>query len=232
MRTLLALLLVTTFAAPTFAQDDAAVTSTLQMDPEAPQQFRGWWLADNALLLVAADGSFKLWKGRDRYTRPHTVGRWHQRNHAVVMLESYALPRPRQARLSMWLDEGALKADLGSMTLSKAASPPRTPEDDLIGTWIGDGGKLHMLENLTYAWEAPLGETPEPVVLGSQQGTWSYRNGELRLVPLAPRQTAAITELVIDRKGKIIGFSSIRGPMTRPKPPAPTPTKVTPKRAA
>ena len=229
MRTLLILILATLFAVPTYAQDDTKVTSTLQMDPETPEQFRGWWLADNALLYVGDDGRFKLWKGRDRYLRPHTVGRWHQRNHAVLMLESYALPRPRQARLSMWLDNDALKADLGSMTFAKTDTPPKTPEDDLIGTWVGNGGTLIMQPNLTYAWEAPLGETPEPVILGSQKGTWSYRGGELRLVPLAARQTTAITELVLNEKGTVIGFTSIRGSMIRPKPPAPTPTKIAPK---
>jgi hypothetical protein len=126
----------------------------------------------------------------------------------------------------MWLDDDALKADLGSMTLAKVAAPPRTPEDELIGTWSGDGGRLVMHNNLTYSWDAPLGESREPVVLGSQAGTWSYRNGELRLIPLAPRQTAAITELVIDNDGAVIGFSSIRGSLHPPEPPVSTPKRA------
>ena len=229
MRMLFACLLAALFAAPAGAQTDAAVTTTLQMDPEAPEQFRGWWLADNALLKIGRNGSFQLWKGRDRYARPHTVGRWHQRNHAVLMLESYALPRPRQARFSMWLDEKALKADLGSMTLTKISKAPHTPEDGLIGLWVGEGGTLVMHDNLTYSWAAPYGESAEPVVLGSQDGTWSYRNGELRLIPLAPRQTTAITALVIDEDGGVVGFSSIRGSMERPEPAPPTPKKAVPK---
>ncbi|MCH2162628.1 MAG: hypothetical protein MK085_12250 [Phycisphaerales bacterium] len=206
-------------------QDDATsapepkVVTTLQMDPENPRDFRGWWESDDALLKVDVDGRYQLWKGRNRFSPPSQVGRWHQNNHAVFVLESYAIPRTPPARVSMWLKGKQLMADISgkSAPFRKSKKAPLAPEDDLIGTWRGPGGELVFNGNLTYIWKASGTDNSKPVSIQSQAGMFSFQKHKLQMVPRAPQQKPVVLSCTQDKNGRIITLSTDFGPMQRVK---------------
>ena len=206
-------------------QDDATsapepkVITTLQMDPENPRDFRGWWESEDALLKVDADGRYQLRKGRNRFRTPSQVGRWHQNNHAVFVLESYAIPRTPPARVSMWLKNGQLMADLSGRPapFRKAKNAPLAPEDDLIGTWRGPGGELVFNGNLTYEWKAKDTDNSNPVSIRSQAGMFRFEKHKLQMVPRAPQQKPVVLSCTQDKKGRIITLSTSFGSMQRVK---------------
>lgn len=209
-------------------QEPPRIVRTLEMDPESPQQFRGWWVSPNALLLIEANGGYQLWKGKDRFTLPQQMGRWHQRNHAVILLESYAIPRKPASRFSLWLKNDSLMADLvksGSATKKtvflKVAQPPPTPEDAIIGAWVGPGGQLMLNQDLSYEWTVPNSTLDAPATLASQRGHWSYREKQLRMIPLSKNQVPVIDEIVIDEKKRITTMRTSHGDMYRVAPAAP-----------
>lgn len=193
------------------------VVTTLQMDPEQPRDFRGWWESDDALLKVDADGRYQLWTGRNRFSPPSQVGRWHQNNHAVFVLESYAIPRTPPARVSMWLKDDQLMADISgrSSSFRKAKNPPLAPEDDLIGTWRGPGGKLVFNDDLTYRWKAEGTDHSNPVSIRSQAGMFNFRKHKLQMVPRAPQQKPVVISCTQDKNGRIITLSTDFGSMQR-----------------
>ena len=195
------------------------VVTTLQMDPENPRDFRGWWESDDALLKVEADGRYQLWKGRNRFSPPSQVGRWHQNNHAVFVLESYAIPRTPPARVSMWLKGKQLMADISgrSVPFRKAKIAPLAPEDELIGTWRGPGGELIFNGNLTYTWKAAGTDHSNPVSIRSQAGMFSFQKHKLQMVPRAPQQKPVVLSCTQDKKGRIITLSTDFGSMQRVK---------------
>ena len=214
------------------------IVTTLQMDPESPQEFRGWWVAKDALLLINANGGYQLWKGIDRYELPQEVGRWNQRNHAVIQLESYAIPRTPASRFSMWLKNDALMADLsrstakGKATLfQKTPRPPTAPEDAMIGTWEGPGGHLVLRQDLSFYWTAPESRVPGSTTLSSQGGEWSCRGDQLRMAPTARHQLPIIEGVVLNSKKRITALKTSFGELRRvPRPdlPAPTPSEEAP----
>ena len=99
------------------------------------------------------------------------------------------------------------------ITYSKSAHPPRVPEDDLIGIWEGPGGTLYLNEDLSYLWRAPDAHPTAPVSIASQRGEFSYRNKQLRMVPLARRQDPAIVSVVLDASNRITVIRSGLGDM-------------------
>ena len=195
------------------------VVTTLQMDPENPRDFRGWWESDDALLKVDADGRYQLWKGRNRFSPPNQVGRWHQNNHAVFVLESYAIPRNPPARVSMWLKGEQLMANISerSALFRKAKNAPPAPEDELIGTWRGPGGELVFNENLTYQWKLNGTDHGNPVSIRSQIGMFSFQKHKLQMVPRAPQQKPVVLSCTQDQKGRITTLSTGFGSMQRVK---------------
>ena len=215
------LLAVLPLGATAEAQQEAKpprVLRTIEMDPETPQEFRGWWVAEDALILIDAGGGYQLWEGTDRFATPVEMGRWHQRNHAVVLLESYAIPRRPASRLSMWIKGKELMADrqkpgasLSSTAFRKVSLPPVAPEDALIGIWEGPGGELHLNPDLSYLWRAPADAPAIPASLASQRGEWSFRNNQLRMVPLARRQVPVVEAVMMDEKKQITAMQTAHG---------------------
>ncbi|MCH2160991.1 MAG: hypothetical protein MK085_03865, partial [Phycisphaerales bacterium] len=193
------------------------IVSNFQMDPEKPREFRGWWASENALLRVHQNGRYDLWTGRNRFRKPRETGRWHQRNHAVFLLDSYAIPRTTPTRVSMWLRNDALMADVGGLKFPfrKLEQPPLAPEDELIGVWEGAGGRLTLMPNLSYYWEdtSPSGE--QPVSIRCQGGDFSYESRQLRMLPSSPRQEPVIVSTTRDEQNRITSFLTNAGSMQR-----------------
>ena len=208
------------------------IVTTLQMDPEAPRTIVGWWHGPSALIELASDGRYRRWNDVDRFRRPVEIGRWHRENHAVFWLESYAVPKTPRRRVSLWLENETLMADLARddrgiggagnrTTLRFHQTPPPCAADAFLGSWIGPGGELELLEDLSYRWKAPPSDGPAG--LGGQRGVWSLENGRLVLEPLPARDAPVLTDVDRDEQGVVVGIRSIRGPMTRPPKPAKVP---------
>lgn len=214
----------------TSAPDDAStsevpapvVVTTLQMDPEKPQEIAGWWHGENGLLEVTNDGRYRRWKDLDRFNRPIEVGRWHRENHAVFWLESYALPRTPRQRAALWLEDDALMANLDRReTYRFGKNPPACPADGLVGHWVGTGGGLKLHKDLTYRWTAP--KSTQPADLGGQRGRWRFGlDDRLHLEPLVTNQSPALISIRRDDQHEIVEIQSIAGPMSRAKPAAST----------
>ncbi len=208
------------------------IVTTLQMDPEKPRPIVGWWRGPSELIELAVDGRYRRWNDVDRFRRPVEIGRWHRENHAVFWLESYAVPKTPRRRVSLWLEDDKLMADLtrndrgvggagDPITLRFHRTPPACAADAFLGSWIGPGGELELLEDLTYRWKAPPSDGPAG--LGGQRGVWSLEDGGLVLEPLPARDVPVLTDIDRDEQGVVIGIRSIHGSMTRPPKPAKVP---------
>lgn len=204
------------------------IVSTLQMDPESPREILGWWIAEDELVHVAPDGRFRRWTSHDRLSRPDEIGRWHRENHAVFWLEAYTVPKVPRRRAALWLKNDALMATLSGIrpAFKHAERPPAIPADDLLGTWIGPGGRLEFREDSTYAWTAPATDAGPAASLGGQRGRWHLDGeGRLRLEPLVAAQPLVLVSLVRDEgetpaadDDRVAIIHSIAGPMRRPAP--------------
>ena len=86
-----------------------------------------------------------------------------------------------------------------------------TPEDALIGIWEGSGGELYLNPDLSYLWRAPADAPAVPASLASQRGEWSYRNNQLRMIPLARRQVPVVEAVMMDEKKQITAMQTAHG---------------------
>lgn len=204
------------------------IVTHLQMDPEDPREFRGWWKSDDALLRIRPNGRYDLWEGINRFRQPREIGRWHQQNYAVFVLDSYAIPRTEPTRVSMWLRNDVLMADVNGRTqpFEKLEHPPAAPEDELIGTWEGPGGRLTLTSSLGYRWEDTSERDQGPVSIRSQRGQFSYDNRELRMRPASPLQDPVVISTTRDKRNRITSFQTASGSMVRLKKPKPSESAI------
>jgi hypothetical protein len=224
------------------------IVTTLQMDPEHPRDIVGWWASPTELVQLAADGRYRHWKGHDRFAPPARTGRWHRENHAVVWLETYALPKPPRTRAALWLRDDDLMAtlDASPAAFRHRNTPPRIPADDLLGMWSGEGGDFEFRPDSTYVWTAPA--SASPIGIGGQRGRWRLdEDGRLRLEPHVPGQPPVLVGLRRDEgespdpmDDRIIELESIAGPIRRPDtattvdvvPVNPSPARIEPEPSA
>ena len=157
--------------------------TTLELDPTRPLPIVGWWVGESHLLELREDRSFVLRRGVSRFADPLFVGRWRRPSHAVFHLEPYDARVFESLRMPLSIVDGHPTVELPSVgPLRRVKAPPRTPEDDLVGTWYGSAGLLVLTGESRYAFER--GEGADAV---RDVGRWLLDDGVLRLVPDAPR---------------------------------------------
>ena len=117
----------------------------------------------------------------------------------------------------MWLRNDVLMADVNGRKkpFRKLQQPPVAPEDELIGTWEGPGGRLTLTPSLDYYWEDTSSEATGPVSIRCQGGQFTYENRQLRMMPDSPRQDPVIVSTTRDHENRITSFQSSGGTMER-----------------
>ncbi len=166
--------------------------TTLQMDPERPEPIVAWWSNGTQTLELREDGSYRLWKSAGRHREPDEIGRWDRQNHATFWLDPYSRRKEERARCSLSIVEGEVVTTLRTFPpLVRLAGPPPSPEDALIGVWVGDGGSLELRADGRYRLVAPRVDGT-PVAIAGHEGTWRLDRERVVLTPRSP-SVAAVT---------------------------------------
>jgi len=167
---------------PASAQSEAPPpppVPALDIDPTEEIDVRSWWSNGRELLLIEADGKYKLWKGTNRFLAPDDVGRWDRQTYRTLWLETYRAEKHSRDRAHLRREKGKLLMSLRDLDpMQQLARPPHTREDTIVGVWSGPPGALTLRDDGTYSLEVqkPGAKDRQPVRLGSHSGTWLVRD--------------------------------------------------------
>ena len=156
----------------------------LDIDPTEQIDFKGWWSNGRELLLIQADGAYKLWKGTNRYLAPDDIGRWDRQTYRTFWLETYRGDAHSRDRAHLRRDDGILLMSLRDLQpMKQLARPPHTREDTLVGAWSGPPGTLTLRDDGTYSFSVSKAgpKDRQPARLGSHTGTWLVRDDTVML---------------------------------------------------
>jgi hypothetical protein len=174
-------------AVPAAAQSEAPKPPpipALDIDPTEQIDVRGWWSNGTELLLIQADGGYRLWKGISRYRAPDDIGRWDRQTYRTLWLETYRGAVHTRDRAHLRREDGILLLTLRDLQPMKPlARPPHTREDTIVGTWSGPPGTLQLRDDGTYSFSVSKGDPKDrqPARLGSHTGTWLLKDGNVVL---------------------------------------------------
>ena len=191
------------------AQSDAPVPPpipALDIDPTEEIDVRGWWSNGRELLLIQADGAYKLWKGTNRFLAPDDIGRWDRQTYRTLWLETYRGQKHSRDRAHLRREDGTLLLTVRDLQpMQPLTRPPHTREDTFVGSWSGPPGTLVLRDDGTYSFSVAKSDPKDrqPARLGSHSGTWLVRDDTLvltqgdRMKPV----TAAIVTPASERPG-------------------------------
>ncbi len=169
-------------SAPSWAQSDAPVPPpipALDIDPTEQIDVKGWWSNGRELLLIQADGAYKLWKGTNRFLAPDDIGRWDRQTYRTLWLETYRGEKHSRDRAHLRREDGILLMSLRDLQpMQQLQRPPHTREDTLVGPWSGPPGTLTLRDDGTYSFSVAKSgpKDRQPARLGSHTGTWLVRD--------------------------------------------------------
>ena len=161
----------------------------LDLDPTERIDISGWWRTDREIILIKPDGAFVRWNQPNRFRAPSEMGRWDRQNYRTFWLEPYPkgtpnLEAPSRIRAALRRTNGKLFFDLGIVTgFTRCDGPPKAPEDQFVGRWLGPGGSLTLLADGTYSLSANTSATDAPVVRAAHAGKWSLDGKKIVLLP-------------------------------------------------
>ncbi len=164
------------------AQSDAPAPPpipALDIDPTEQIDVRGWWSNGRELLLIQADGGYKLWKGTNRFLAPDDVGRWDRQTYRTLWLETYRGQKHSRDRAHLRREGGTLLLSVRDLQpMQQLARPPHTREDSLVGAWSGPPGTLTLRDDGTYSFSVAKSgpKDRQPARIGSHSGTWLVRD--------------------------------------------------------
>lgn len=156
----------------------------LDIDPTEQIDVKGWWCNGRELLLIQADGGYKLWKGTNRFLAPDDIGRWDRQTYRTFWLETYRGDAHSRDRAHLRREDGILLMSLRDLQpMKQLARPPHTREDTLVGAWSGPPGTLTLREDGTYSFSVSKAgpKDRQPARLGSHSGTWLVRDDSVVL---------------------------------------------------
>ena len=161
------------------------VSKRLEIDPSEKPDILGWWWDDTTVILLSENGSYRIWAGHDRYRPPVELGRWDRENFNTVWLDPYDAPPETRTHLLIRRIEGKLRLefDTSRPLLMTGPTPPPVVGDGLLGTWIGDEGKLEIAADGGYRYQ-PIFEKAspvKPVVIAGHFGSWRVVKDRLLL---------------------------------------------------
>ena len=151
----------------------------LDIDPTEQIDIKGWWSNGRELLLIQADGGYKLWKGTNRFLAPDDIGRWDRQTYRTFWLETYRGDAHSRDRAHLRREDGILLLSLRDLQpMKQLARPPHTREDSLAGAWSGPPGTLTLRDDGTYSFSVSKTNPKDrqPARLGSHSGTWLVRD--------------------------------------------------------
>jgi hypothetical protein len=184
----------------------AMIGGPLELDPTEKIEFFGWWSSGAALLRLDEAESFVLWSGTNVYHKPAERGRWRQANYAELWIEPYHQIRHHQTRVGVSKIDGRVALNLeGYAPFFRVDGPPSSPEDQVIGAWIGERGSLRLDGDMTCEF-VNTKATDAPVAVTRYRGSWRLDGDSLIVEPDAPnvpstryslvKNGAAVTRLV------------------------------------
>ncbi len=174
---------------PTRAPDIVPADSTLDIDPTERIDISGWWQSAKEIVWIKPDGAFVRWSQPNRFRAPSQSGRWDRQNYRTFWLEPYPTKRsdleaPKRVRAALRRTDGKLFFDLSTSTgFARCDAPPKAPEDQFVGRWLGPGGLLTLAADGTYAVNANTNASGAPVVRAAHSGRWSFDGRSLILLP-------------------------------------------------
>lgn len=164
-----------------------AISTPLELDPTDEYDLPSWWTNGEALLHLAADGTYAMYEGINRYHDPVQRGRWWQHSYAAVWLEPYAELSDRKIRTSIRrIDEAFVLEAPGLEPMMALEGPPPVLEDRLLGRWRADFGTLRLDPDLRYVYSTATAGAPQPASLAGHDGAWSIENDSIILRPNSP----------------------------------------------
>ena len=153
-----------------------ATQKPLAHDPTDEGELGAWWTNDQQLLYLGDDGHFALFATDSRYRPASERGRWSRQSYAVLILEPYEERRTESIRAGIDRVDGQLALRVRDLAPMRSVDhPPIQPEDELIGGWEGDAGRLWLNVVGSYTF-SPSG--PAAFVAG-HQGQWELVGAEV-----------------------------------------------------
>ncbi len=193
-------------SAPSWAQSDAPVPPpipSLDIDPTEKIDATGWWSNGRELLLIQSDGSYRLWKGTNRFLAADDIGRWDRQTYRTLWLETYRGQKHSRDRAHLRREDGILLMSLRDLQpMRQLARPPHTREDTLVGAWSGPPGTLTLRDDGTYSFSVSRSgpKDRQPARIGSHTGTWLVRDDTVvltqgdRMKPVVATIVMPVTE--------------------------------------
>ena len=156
----------------------------LDIDPTEKIDVNGWWSNGRELLLIKPDGSYRLWKGTNRFLAPDDIGRWDRQTYRTLWLETYRGKTHSRDRAHLRRENGDLLMSLRDLEpMRQLARPPHSREDTLVGAWSGPPGTLTLRDDGTYSFSVATSgpKDRQPARIGSHTGTWLVRDDSVVL---------------------------------------------------
>lgn len=190
----------------------------LDIDPTELIDATGWWSNGRELLLIQADGAYKLWKGTNRFLAPDDIGRWDRQTYRTLWLETYRGEKHSRDRAHLRREGGLLLLSVRDLQpMQQLQRPPHTREDTLVGPWSGPPGTLTLRDDGTYSFSVAKSgpKDRQPARLGSHTGTWLVRDDTVVLTQgdrMKPVVATIVTPVTAQPAGGAAGAAGPGGP--------------------
>lgn len=169
------------------AEPAPVVHTPLDLDPTHDIEIGEWWTNGRNLMRLYPDGRYAQYATMNRYETPVQRGRWSQGSYAVLWLEPYTTQQQR-IRVSIDRVDGEIVLNVPKLgTMHAVNKPPAVLEDQLVGTWENQLGRLRLDRSMRFEYDRKWsGDGAAPVATFPSQGAWRLIDRQLELRPDSP----------------------------------------------
>jgi len=192
-------------AGATHAQD-----TPMSVDPMRPQDLAGWWSDGAKMLRLDAAGSYARYATTNRYDGTSERGLWTHDRYFELHLVPYDARVRERTRIGLSRRHGSLVMTTpDGAELLALPGPPPVPEDELLGRWTAEAGRLELSDDGGYVWSLP--ELPQAtVIIIGHSGRWRLHGDRLILDPDAPNMPSLTFQRTRDGDATVLRSGDTR----------------------